>query len=156
GDLCAEAIRLARILRELMPAEAENLGLLALMLLQDSRRLSRIGSGKQLIPLEEQDRSVWDTKEIDEGLALVEKALRMGRGRVGPYQLQAAIGALHAQAKTAAETDWKEIAALYGELLRIMPTPVVALNRAVAVAMSEGLEEGLALLEQSGASGKLD
>src|SRR5262249_48955235 len=126
GDLCAEAIRLARILRELMPAEAENLGLLALMLLQDSRRLSRIGSGKQLIPLEEQDRSVWDTKEIDEGLALVEKALRMGRGRVGPYQLQAAIGALHAQAKTAAETDWKEIAALYGELLRIMPTPVVA------------------------------
>jgi RNA polymerase sigma-70 factor, ECF subfamily len=156
GDLCAEAIRLARILRELMPGEAENLGLLALMLLQDSRRRSRIGSGKQLIPLEEQDRSLWDAKEIEEGLVLVEKALRLGRGRIGPYQLQAAIGALHAQARTAAETEWKEIAALYGELLRIMPTPVVALNRAVAVAMSEGLEQGLALIDQSGASGKLD
>jgi RNA polymerase sigma-70 factor, ECF subfamily len=139
-DLCAEAIRLARVLCELLPKDAENIGLLALMLLHDSRRNARVIGG-ELITLEEQNRSLWDRAEIDEGLALVERALRMGC--LGPNQLQAAIAAVHAQASSAAETDWPQIAALYEKLLTRNPSPVIALNHAVSVAMSTGLEEGL-------------
>jgi RNA polymerase sigma-70 factor (ECF subfamily) len=152
-DLCAEAIRLGRMLRELLPSEPENLGLLALMLLQDSRRDARV-RGSQLITLEEQDRSLWDQNEIAEGLELVEKALRIGP--LGAYQLQAAIAALHAQAKTPADTDWHEISALYEELLRFNASPVVALNHAVAVAMSVGFEQGLKRIDALGLSGELD
>ena len=153
-DLCSEAIRLARTLSELLPQEAENLGLLALMLLHDSRRDARVNSQGELVPLEEQDRSLWDRERIREGLGLVEKALRLRR--IGPYQLQAAIVALHAEAGTAGETDWRQIAGLYRELARIMPTPIVALNHAVAVALGEGLETGLAMIDQLGLSGQLD
>jgi RNA polymerase sigma-70 factor (ECF subfamily) len=153
-DLCAEAIRLGRLLCRLMPDEPENLGLLALMLLQDSRRDARINTRGELVTLEEQDRSLWDSIEIDEGLRLVEIALRLRR--VGVYQLQAAIAAVHAEAKQAAETDWHQIVALYAELKRISPSPIVALNHAAAVAMSSGCEQGLQLVEAAGASGKLD
>jgi RNA polymerase sigma-70 factor (ECF subfamily) len=153
-ELCAEAIRLARTLCELLPGEAENLGLLALMLLHDSRREARIGDHGRLVTLEEQDRKLWDQERIREGLALARRALSMEG--LGVYQLQAAIAALHAEAMSPGETDWKQIAALYGELLRITPSPVVALNHAVAVAMSEGLEPGLARIEQVGAAGGLE
>jgi RNA polymerase sigma-70 factor, ECF subfamily len=152
ANLCAEAIRLARCLVELLAAtgytcqlpEAE--GLLALMLLTDARRPARIGPQGELVLLPDQDRRLWRQEAIAEGLALVEQALR--RRRPGPYQIQAAIAAVHAQAARAEETDWQEIAALYGELYRHQPTPVVALNRAVAVAMADGPLYGLALLEQ--------
>jgi RNA polymerase sigma-70 factor (ECF subfamily) len=153
-DLCAEAVRLGRLLRELVPDEPENLGLLALMLLQDSRRHARINSGGELVTLEEQDRSLWDANEIAEGLRLVETALRIGP--VGPYQLQAAIAAVHAEARATEDTDWPQIVALYSELRRINPSPVVALNHAAAVAMSAGCSEGLRLAEAAGAAGKLD
>ncbi|HVQ39736.1 MAG TPA: RNA polymerase sigma factor [Pyrinomonadaceae bacterium] len=153
-DLCVEAIRLGRLLCELLPNEPENLGLLALILLQDSRRRSRISSAGELITLEEQDRSLWDRNEIQAGLRLVENALR--RGRAGPYQMQAAIAAVHAEASTAAETDWPQIVALYAELMRVNPSAVVALNHAAAVAMSAGCEQGLRLAEAAGAAGKLD
>jgi len=153
-DLCAEAIRLGRILCQLLPEEPESLGLLALMLLQDSRRDARINLRGELVTLEEQDRALWDHHEIGEGLQLVETALRLRR--VGVYQFQAAIAAVHAQAKSAAETDWPQIVALYTELKRINPSPVVALNHAAAVAMSEGFEQGLQLIEAAGASGELD
>jgi RNA polymerase sigma-70 factor, ECF subfamily len=153
-ELCAEAIRLARTLCELMPNQAENLGLLALMLLHDSRRDARVNGAGELVPLEEQDRSAWHATQIEEGVQLVEKSLRMGR--VGPYQLQAAIAALHAQAKTAKETDWDQIAALYAVLARTTPSPVIALNHAVAVAMSRGLETGLEQIEQIATPGDLD
>ena len=153
-ELCAEAIRLGRVLCDLLPKEAENLGLLALMLLQDSRRSARINSRGDFVPLEEQDRSLWDHSEIGEGLELVERALHLHR--VGSYQLQAAIAAVHAQAKTAAETDWLEISALYDALANVSPSPLVALNRAVAVGMSGELEQGLALIDQLGSTGKLD
>jgi RNA polymerase sigma-70 factor (ECF subfamily) len=154
NELCAEAIRLGRTLSELLPKEPENLGLLALMLLQDSRRDARINDKGELVPLEEQDRSRWHSTQIEEGVAMVEQALRMQR--VGVYQLQAAIAAVHAQAKSPAETDWHEVAALYQELARLSPTPIVALNHAVAVAMSAGLEKGLGLIDQLGASGELN
>jgi len=153
-ELCTEAIRLGRTLCDLMPQEAESLGLLALMLLHDSRREARVNSQGELVPLEEQDRSLWDRGRIEEGLAFVESALRSGR--IGPYQLQAAIASVHAEAKTAEETDWKQIAALYKELERVHPSEVVALNRAVAVALSEGLETGLRLIDELGSSGELD
>jgi RNA polymerase sigma-70 factor (ECF subfamily) len=153
-ELCADAIRLARTLCELMPNEPDNLGLLALMLLHDSRRDARVSEGGELVPLEEQDRSNWHTPQIEEGLQLVEKSLRMGR--VGPYQLQAAIAGVHAQAKTAEETDWDQIAALYAVLSRTTVSPVIALNHAVAVAMSRGLETGLEMIQQIAASGDLD
>ena len=153
-ELCAEAIRLARTLCELMPNEPESLGLLALMLLHDSRRDARVNAAGELVVLEEQDRSLWHREQIDEGQRLVEQALRMGR--VGPYQLQAAIAAVHSEARTAEMTDWKQIAALYQVLARLDGSPVVALNHAVAVAMGNGLEQGLALVEKLGASGKLD
>ncbi|GAA1323928.1 RNA polymerase sigma factor [Pseudonocardia xinjiangensis] len=143
--LAAEAIRLGKMLAALMPDEPEALGLVALMLLQDSRRESRTGPDGQLVLLDDQDRSRWDRAEIDEGLALVETALR--RGRPGPYQLQAAIAAVHAASSRAAETDWPQIVALYDELSARHPSPVVALNRAVAVAMVEGPQRGLELLD---------
>jgi RNA polymerase sigma-70 factor, ECF subfamily len=153
-ELCAEAIRLARVLCAIDPHDPESLGLLALMLLHDSRRRARTDAAGGLVTLEEQDRSLWDHGQIDEGLALVDSALRMGR--IGPYQLQAAIAALHAEARDAAETDWPQIAALYRELARLNPSPVVLLNGAVAVAMSEGPGRGLALIDTLGASGELD
>ncbi len=153
-ELAAEAIRLSRMLVELMPKEPENLGLLALMLLHDSRRDARVSSDGELVPLEEQDRTFWDREQIRQGVELVERALP--QGRIGPYQLQAAIAAVHAEAKTAQQTDWKQIAALYGELTRLEPSPVVELNRAVAVALSDGLERGLALIDGLGFAGELD
>ena len=152
-DLCVEAIRLGRVLGELMPEEPENQGLLALMLLQDSRRDARVDRQGQLVTLEAQNRTRWDRTEIAEGVSLVERALRSHR--VGPYQLQAAIAALHSEAATAAETDWPQIVALYRELLRINPSPVVALNHAAAVAMADGFEQGLVLVEKVGESGQL-
>jgi RNA polymerase sigma-70 factor (ECF subfamily) len=152
-DLCAEAIRLGRVLCELLPNESENLGLLALMLLHDSRRDARVRNSR-LVTLEEQDRSLWDQNEISEGLELVERALR--RGPPGPYGLQAAIAAVHAEATNPAETDWHQIAALYETLLRINSSPVIALNHAVAIAMSAGFEEGLRRIDVLGASGDLD
>jgi len=153
-ELCAEAIRLARTLGELMPNEPETLGLLALMLLQDSRHDARVSDAGELVVLEEQERSLWHRRQIDEGLKLVEHALRLGRA--GPYQLQAAIAAVHAEANTADETDWKQISALYRELARLDGTPVVYLNHAVAVAMSQGFDKGLALIEELGSSGDLE
>ena len=151
--LCDEAIRLARLLVELMPDEPEAAGLLALMLLHNARRTARVDGAGDLVPLEEQDRSRWDRAAIDEATASLEAALR--RGEPGPYQVQAAIAACHATAADAAATDWREIAALYGELSRWMPTPVVALNRAVAVAMADGPVAGLALVDELEASGRL-
>lgn len=153
-ELCVEAIRLARTLCELMPDEAENLGLLALMLLHDSRREARVNARGELVPLEEQDRSLWDQECIREGLELVDKALRLAR--VGPYQLQAAIVALHAEAPTADQTDWPQIAALYRILMRIHPSPIVALNHAVAVALSDGLDTGLAMIDKLGDADGMD
>lgn len=145
ADLCAEAIRLGRMLVELLPAEGEPRGLLALMLLHDARRDTRTDGHGAIVLLEDQDRSRWDRAKIAEGSALVEQALR--RRPTGPYAVQAAIAALHAGAPTAGETDWRQIAALYGVLASLQPSPVVELNRAVAVAMADGLEQGLALLE---------
>jgi RNA polymerase sigma-70 factor, ECF subfamily len=153
-ELCSEAIRLGRVLRELLPNEPENIGLLALMLLQDSRYRARLTSDGELVTLEDQQRPLWDQEQIKEGLLLVNVALRMGR--VGPYQLQAAIAAVHAEAKSAAETDWPQIAALYLRLKQFNRSAVVALNHAVAVALSEGLEKGLSLVDAVGAEGKLD
>jgi RNA polymerase sigma-70 factor (ECF subfamily) len=152
-ELCAEAIRLARLLRELYPQDAETMGLLALMLLHDSRRHARVDAQGALTTLEEQERSLWDRQEIDEGLALVESALRLRAP--GPYQIQAAIGALHAQAPAPEQTDWQQIAALYAELAKLNPSPVVLLNRAVAIGMSEGPERGLQLIDSLGISGPL-
>lgn len=153
-ELCAEAIRLGRALGSLMPDEPEVLGLLALMLLQDSRRDARVGAGGEVVLLEDQDRSSWDAQEIGEGKELVERALR--RRRPGPYQIQAAIAALHASAPRAVETDWRQIAALYADLTRMTRSPVVELNRAVAVAMAHGPEHGLEIVERLHTSGELD
>ncbi|MDQ6676067.1 MAG: sigma-70 family RNA polymerase sigma factor [Acidobacteriota bacterium] len=153
-ELCSEAIRLARTLCELMPAPAENLGLLALMLLHDSRRDTRVSSGGELVPLDEQDRTRWNGLAIEEGLKLIDCALR--RRDVGPYQLQAAIAAVHAEAKTAVATDWKQIALLYKELAGLQASAIIALNYAVAIAMSEGPGRGLILLDQLGSSGELE
>lgn len=153
-DLCREAIRLGRVLCELVPDEPENLGLLALMLLQDSRRETRMNPNGELSTLEEQDRSRWDKDKIREGIKLVERAL--SSGRVGNYQIQAAIAAVHAEAKTADETDWPQIVALYRELMRVNSSPVVAMNHAAAVAMSVSIAKGLALLEEANAGGKLE
>lgn len=143
-DLSAEAIRLGRLLAELLP-EAEVLGLLALMLLQDSRRTTRVSSAGDLVLLEDQDRSQWNHQQIAEGSALVERALTTRR--FGSYSLQAAIAAVHAQAPTAADTDWPQIVGLYDVLLRGEPSPIVELNRAVAVAMRDGPEAGLTLVD---------
>ena len=151
--LCAEAIRLARILAELMPDEPEVLGLLALLLLHNARRAARTNDAGELVPLEEQDRSRWDRDAVAEGTAIIDAALR--RGRAGPYQVQAAIAACHVTASEAAATDWAEIAQLYGRLSEMAPTPVVALNRAVAVAMADGPAAGLSLVDKLEASGAL-
>jgi RNA polymerase sigma-70 factor, ECF subfamily len=139
-ELCAEAIRLTRVLRSLMPDEPEVAGLLALMLLQDSRREARTGPGGELVVLDEQDRAMWDRGQIEEGLTIVDRL------PVGFYALQAAIAAEHARAPSAEATDWPRIALLYDLLARVAPSPVVALNRAVAVAMAEGEERGLELM----------
>jgi RNA polymerase sigma-70 factor, ECF subfamily len=153
GELCDEAIRLARLLAGLMPDEAEVLGLLALMLLIDSRRSARVDSAGQMLTLEEQDRSLWDEKLIAEGTALVERAGRMRRP--GPYQVQAAIAALHAESPSPADTDWRQIALLYERLLHLQPTPIVRLNRAAAIGMASGPEEGLRLMEDIAADDAL-
>jgi len=155
-DLCAEAIRLARLVAGLMPDEPEAAGLLALLLLQDSRRDARTGADGSLVLLEDQDRSRWDRAEIAEGTALVARSLTIARGRPGPYVLQAAIAACHADAVGADDTDWAEIAALYAALARVAPSPVVDLNRAVAVAMAEGPASGLILVEGLAREGSLD
>jgi RNA polymerase sigma-70 factor (ECF subfamily) len=154
GELCAEAIRLARILAHLMPDEPEALGLLALLQLQDSRRDSRTTANGDLVLLADQDRSRWDRAAIDEGIALVERALQ--RRQPGPYQIQAAIAALHAEAPDSAQTDWRQIVALYERLERDIPTPVVRLNRAVAVAMADGPASGLSLIDELGLDAHLD
>jgi RNA polymerase sigma-70 factor (ECF subfamily) len=152
-SLTDEAVRLARTLAQLMPDEPEALALLALMLLDTARADARVDSAGDLVPLEEQNRTRWDRATIDEGVALLDAALR--RAWPGPYQVQAAIAACHATAPDPAATDWAQIAALYGELARMMPTPVVELNRAVAVAMADGLEAGLVLVDALDASGAL-
>ena len=150
--LTAEAIRLGQLLNELLP-EPEVLGLLSLMLLQESRRAARSSPTGELILLEHQDRSLWNGKQIAEGVALLEKALNSRR--FGSYTLQAAIAAVHAQAESVARTDWQQIVALYEQLLRIQPSPVVQLNRAVAIAMRDGPEAGLAHIDEILAQGEL-
>lgn len=154
SDLCGQAIRLARTLAALMPSAAENLGLLALLLLQHSRRDARTTPDGDLVTLEEQDRSVWHKAEIDEGLLVLEKASRMREP--GVYQLQAAIAAVHALAQSALETDWKQIGAFYKTLMGINDSAVVRLNYAVAVAMSDGSEAGLQLLDELAGTGSLE
>jgi RNA polymerase sigma factor (sigma-70 family) len=143
-ELAAEAIRLARLVHGLLPDDAEVAGLLALMLLTDARRPARTGPDGELVPMAEQDRTRWNADQIAEGVALVTGALP--RGPTGPYQLQAAIAAIHDEAPTAEATDWPQIVALYGLLMRMSDNPVVALNHTVAVAMAEGPERGLELL----------
>lgn len=144
-ELCEESIRLARLLLDLFPAQPEVMGLLALCLLQHSRRAARMNDQGELVPLAEQDRSLWDRDSIAEGKVLVEKALM--RGRPGVYQIQAAIAATHCNAADDDTTDWRQIAALYGALEAIQPTPIVTLNRAVAVAKTEGEAAALAMIE---------
>ncbi|MBX3014963.1 MAG: RNA polymerase sigma factor [Caldilineaceae bacterium] len=168
-DLCNEAIRLTRLLAQLLqPTEdgtaqqapsspitvAETLGLLALMLLHHARRAARLDSAGELITLEEQDRAQWNATEIEEGIVILDQALLFQQP--GPYQIQAAISALHAQAPSAAATDWPQIAALYGALARSQPSPIVELNRAVAIAMAQGPQHGLARLDELGSHGRLD
>jgi RNA polymerase sigma-70 factor (ECF subfamily) len=144
-DLCAEAIRLGRLVRSLIaPPPAEATALLALMLLQDARREARLDEGGDLVTLEEQDRSLWDRRQIAEALPLVEEAFR---GGPGPFALQAAIAALHCQAERAEDTDWRQIVRLYDHLERVQPSPIVSLNRAVAVAMADGPQPALALVD---------
>ena len=153
GDLASEAVRLCRLLLELLP-DSEVRGLLALMLLQHSRRRARTDAAGELVRLEDQDRDLWDRAMIDEGLALVEQAWRTGR--IGPYSVQAAIAAVHARAGTPEDTDWQEILALYQLLERIQPSPVVTLNRAVALAMVDGPAAGLELIDALLGSGELE
>jgi RNA polymerase sigma-70 factor (ECF subfamily) len=144
-DLSAEAIRLARLVVELVPADPEALGLLALLLLIDARRAARTAADGSMIVLDDQDRALWDRALVAEGQALVRECLR--RNQPGPYQLQAAINAVHSDAQRAEDTDWSQIVALYDHLFSVAPTPVVALNRAVAVSMVQGAEAGLALVD---------
>ena len=153
-ELSTEAIRLVRVLASLMPDEPEALGLLALMLLHDARRETRTGPTGALVLLEDQDRGRWDRTRIEEGQTLLDRAMRMRR--VGPYQLQAAIAALHDEAASADATDWAQIAALYRILGDMQPSPVVELNRAVAIAMADGPETGLAIVDRIAADGQLD
>jgi RNA polymerase sigma-70 factor, ECF subfamily len=155
ADLCAEAIRLARIVRALMPPQqtAEVTGLLALMLLHDARRDARLDDAGDIVLLDEQDRGRWDQKQISEALPLVEEALGQSPG---PYGLQAAIAAAHCRAARSEDTDWKRILLLYDLLERLQPSPIVTLNRAVAVAMVEGPERALALIDRLAAEGDLE
>ncbi|HKU55594.1 MAG TPA: DUF6596 domain-containing protein [Gaiellaceae bacterium] len=141
-ELCGEAIRLAAVLATLMPDEAETHGLHALLLLQDARRDARVSAAGELVVLGEQDRSLWDADEIEQGRQALERALSLRLP--GPYQLQAAIASLHFEE----ETDWRQIALLYGRLAELTPSPVVELNRAVAVAMADGAERGLAIVDR--------
>ena len=152
-ELTAEAIRLARLLVQLMPNEPEALGLLALLLLHDSRRESRQTEAGELVLLPDQDRSRWSRQRITEGLAVLERAAFLGPP--GQYQLQAAIAAEHARAQTPEATDWRRIVRLYDVLLAVVPSPVVALNRAVAVSMADGPERGLAIVDELRAAGQL-
>ena len=152
-QLCDEAIRLGRLLCELIPRNPELRALLALMLLHDSRRMARAGPDEEIITLEEQRRELWDRRQIAEGVPLLESAMREGAS--GVYALQGAIAALHARAERAENTDWKQIARLYGALLQMQPSPVVELNRAAAIAMAEGPFRGLALIDQLEAKGEL-
>jgi RNA polymerase sigma-70 factor, ECF subfamily len=152
-DLSSESIRLARLICKLMPHATESRGLLALMLLHDSRRETRTNADGDLILLEDQDRTHWNQTQIAEGLRLTESALR--DGNPGPYAIQAAIAALHAQANTFGQTDWQQIAALYDLLQQLQPSPIVELNRAAAIAMAKGPEEGLRLLDHLEADGQL-
>jgi len=152
-DLSGEAIRLGRLLAELMPDEPEVTGLLALMLLHESRHAARASADGDIVLLDDQDRSLWDARQIAEGAALVDRSL--ATRRIGPYTLQAAIASVHARARTAAATDWAQIASLYDVLLRVDPSPVVALNRAAAVAMRDGPAAGLALIDEILARGDL-
>ncbi len=145
-ELSAEAIRLARVLAAMLPREPEVVGLLALMLLTDSRRPARVDADGEAVPLDEQDRGLWDAERIAEGLALSERAA--AHGPVGPYTIQARIAAAHAEAKTPEDTDWARIVRLYEWLARVAPSPVVELNRAAAVAMSEGPQRGLEMIEE--------
>jgi RNA polymerase sigma-70 factor (ECF subfamily) len=145
-ELCDEAIRLGKLLAVLMPDESEALALLALMLLHDSRREARIGPGGELVLLEDQDRSLWNRERIAEGTRVLEHATRLGGP--GPYRLQARIAAVHSATERPEDTDWSAIAALYGQLAELAPSPIVELNRAVAVAMADGVEHGLELIAQ--------
>jgi RNA polymerase sigma-70 factor (ECF subfamily) len=151
-ELCDEAIRLARLLTMLLDRESllaplpEALGLLALMLLHDTRRAARVGTEGKIVLLEEQDRSQWNQEKKQEGMAILEKVLHMKRA--GPYQIQAAIGSLHVQAEKPEDTDWTQIAALYRILMQMIPSPVIELNRAVAIAMADGPLRGLAILDR--------
>jgi RNA polymerase sigma-70 factor (ECF subfamily) len=154
GDLVADAVRLARGLSALLPDEPEAMGLLALMLLHDSRSDARVSDAGDLVLLEDQDRTKWKRPQIEEGIRIVEQALRMGRP--GPYQIQGAIAAVHAEAPTAADTDWPQIAILYEQLLRYERTPVIELNQAVAVSFAAGPLKGLYLLEMIERTGALD
>jgi RNA polymerase sigma-70 factor (ECF subfamily) len=154
AQLCDEAIRLARALSRLMPDEPEAAGLLALMLLHHSRRHARLDAAGDVVTLEDQDRGLWDAAEIEEAEVLLEAALR--HRRAGPYQLQAAIAACHTTAADAADTDWAQIASLYELLVRVVPSPVVELNQAVAIAMARGLDVGLEVVDDLEASGRLD
>jgi RNA polymerase sigma-70 factor (ECF subfamily) len=153
-ELSVEAIRLARVVDRLLPGEPEVLGLLSLMLLHDARREARVSADGALVLLEDQDRSRWDRERIDEGRGLVRRALELGRP--GPYQVQAAIAAVHDEAATPAETDWAQIAGLYRVLRSMTPSPVVELNLAAAVAMTQGPAVGLAMMDGIAASGELD
>jgi RNA polymerase sigma-70 factor (ECF subfamily) len=152
ADLSGEAIRLGRLLLDLLP-EPEVMGLLALMLLHESRRAARTSETRELVLLEHQDRSLWDQSHIKEGVELIERAL--ASRRFGPYTLQAAIAAVHAEAASTLETDWAQIIALYDLLLRADPSPIIALNRAVAVAMRDGPSKGLELVDELLESGEL-
>ena len=153
-ELCAEAIRLTRVLASLMPDESEVLGLLALMLFHDARRDARTGPGGELVLLDDQDRSTWDRPRIDEGRTILARAMRMRR--VGQYQLQAVIAGLHDESASTADTDWPQIAGLYAVLGQMTRSPVVELNRAVAVAMASGPEAGLAIVDAVAQRGALD
>jgi RNA polymerase sigma-70 factor (ECF subfamily) len=153
-DLAAEAIRLARTVAEVLPDEPEAAGLLALLLLQDSRRAARVDERGEMVLLADQDRSRWDRAEIEEGLAVLIRGLAVGRP--GSYQIQAAIAAVHAEAPEAADTDWAEIVALYDRLAEASPSPVVELNRAAAVSIASGAEAGLRLLDDLARDGRLD
>ncbi|HLW69122.1 MAG TPA: RNA polymerase sigma factor [Candidatus Binataceae bacterium] len=145
ADLCSEAIRLGRVVSDLMPERSEARGLLALMLIQDSRRSARLNSDGEIVLLEEQDRTRWHSEQIREGLALVQAA--MADAPAGPYTIQAAIASVHARAVRAADTNWREIEALYAHLMRLRPSPVIELNHAVAVAMASGPADGLRMIE---------
>ena len=155
-ELCVEAIQLAQVIAALMPEEAEALGLLALVLLHDSRRAARVGPDGDLVLLEDQDRSRWDRAQIEQGVRALDRALALRSLPAGPYVLQAAIASVHCTASRPEATDWAEIAALYGELLRRSPSPIVALNEAVAVAMARGPSAGLERLEVLEEEGALD